>query len=217
MAAKQKRQEILNAAAQEFVERGYAAATLSSVAGRLGLTKGALAHHFPTKGDLLAGLGEQLWHAIQDSNKKTRAAYPDSGVHAAVAYMIQLGAIASKNIQVASTLVLLTDRGAPTNVISEIVFSWLDGLILFLKEAQHSGQIDANQNVEEIAEFMMATNIGTTLIPNRTPTPQNRRKRMRFLKLGLRTLGIDNPDQIVDDVIQSGHIDVPEIDASEES
>lgn len=211
MTAQQKRQQILEAAAQEFVERGYAAATLSSVAGRLGLTKGALAHHFPTKDELLSGLGEQLSQAIVDSDRVTRAAFPDSGIHAAVAYLVQLSAIAAKNVCVASTLVLLTDRGAPPSAISELIFAWLDGLVSFLKQAQESGQIDDSVDAEEFGEFMLATNIGTTLIPSRTPVPQNRRKRLRFIRLGLASLGLENPDQIVDEVLLSGYIDVPAI------
>lgn len=211
MTAQQKRQEILEAAAQEFVERGYAAATLSSVAGRLGLTKGALAHHFPTKNELLSGLGEQLSQAIEESDRVTRTAFPDSGMHAAVAYLVQLSAIAAKNVCVASTLVLLADRGAPPSAISSLVFEWLDGLIVFLKQAQSAGQISADINVDEFGEFMLATNIGTTLIPSRTPTPQNRRKRLRFMRLGLASLGLENADQIVDEVLLSGYIDVPAI------
>lgn len=211
MTAQQKRQQILEAAAQEFVERGYAAATLSSVAGRLGLTKGALAHHFPTKDELLSGLGEQLSQAIEDSDRVTRAAFPNSGIHAAVAYLVQLSAIAAKNVCVASTLVLLTDRGAPPSAISELILEWLDGLVSFLKQAQDSGQIAPEVDVEEFGEFMLATNIGTTLIPSRTPTPQNRRKRLRFIRLGLASLGLENPDQVVDEVLLSGYIDVPAI------
>ena len=211
MTAQQKRQDILEAAAAEFVERGYAAATLSSVAGRLGLTKGALAHHFPTKDELLSGLGEQLSEAIEDSDRVTRTAFPDSGIHAAVAYLVQLSAIAAKNVCVASTLVLLTDRGAPPSAISELIFEWLDGLIAFLEQSQEQGQIPADVDVEEFGEFMLATNIGTTLIPSRTPTPQNRRKRLRFIRLGLQSLGVENADQVVDEVLLSGYIDVPAI------
>lgn len=211
MSAQQKRQEFLEAAAQEFVERGYAAATLSSVAGRLGLTKGALAHHFPTKDELLSGLGDELSQAISTSDKVTRAAFPDSGIHAAVAYLVQLSAIAAKNVCVASTLVLLTDRGAPPSAISGLVFEWLDGLIHFLEQAQKTGQIREDIDVEEFAEFMLATNIGTTMIPSRSTTPQNRRKRLRFIRLGLQSLGLENADQIVDEVLLSGYIDVPAI------
>ena len=211
MSAQQKRQEILEAAAAEFVERGYAAATLSSVAGRLGLTKGALAHHFPTKDELLSGLGEKLSLAIEDSDRVTRAAFPDSGIHAAVAYLVQLSAIAAKDVCVASTLVLLADRGAPPSAISGLVFEWLDGLVVFLKQAQESGQIPASADAEEFGEFMLAPNIGTPLIPSRTSTPQNRRKRLRFIRLGLASLGLENADQIVDEVLLSGYIDVPAI------
>lgn len=211
LSAQQKRQDILEAAAAEFVERGYAAATLSSVAGRLGLTKGALAHHFPTKDALLSGLGEQLSDAIEESNRVTRTAFPDSGIHAAVAYLVQLSAIAAKDVCVASTLVLLTDRGAPPSAISELIFEWLDGLIAFLAQGQEQQQIPEGIKVEEFGEFLLATNIGTTLIPSRTSTPQNRRKRLRFLRLGLHSLGIENADQVVDDVLLSGYIDVPAI------
>ena len=151
MSAQQKRQEFLEAAAQEFVERGYAAATLSSVAGRLGLTKGALAHHFPTKDELLSGLGDELSQAISASDKVTRAAFPDSGIHAAVAYLVQLSAIAAKNVCVASTLVLLTDRGAPPSAIAGLVFEWLDGLIHFLKQAQDNRDSLSAVNLDEEA------------------------------------------------------------------
>lgn len=211
MIAEKKRQEILFAAAEEFIERGYAAATLSSVAGRLGLTKGALAHHFPAKEQLLVGLGEQLSQAIIDSEKITKVAYPDSGIHSAVAYMVHLGAIAAKNIQVAAALQLLTDRGAPPSVISELIFVWLDGLARFLKQAQDSGQISKTIDTQEAAEFMLTTNIGTTLIPSRTKTPQNRRKRLNFIRLGMLSLGAENANTVVDEVLLSGYIDVPAI------
>lgn len=211
MSAEQKRQDILIAAAQEFIDRGYAATTLSSVAGRLGLTKGALAHHFPTKDELLVGLAEQLKEAILESDKITRLAYPDSGIHAAVAYLVQLSAIAAKNVQVAATLLLLTDRGAPPNVISELIFNWLDGLTAFLQQAKDAQQIDSVINVEEAAEYMLATNIGTTLIPSRSSVPQNRRKRLKFIRLGITSLGVQDANRVVDDVLLSGYIDVPAI------
>lgn len=211
MSAEDKRQEILIAAAKEFIERGYAAATLSSVAGRLGLTKGALAHHFPTKDELLVGLAEHLDAAIIESERITRVAYPSSGIHSAVAYLVQLSAIAAKNVQVAATLLLLTDRGTPPNLIAELIFKWLDGLTLFLKQAQEEGQVSPDIDVQEAAEFMLATNIGTTLIPSRSGVPQNRRKRLKYIRLGLQALGVTDTNKIVDEVLLSGYIDVPAI------
>ncbi|MCP3424835.1 TetR/AcrR family transcriptional regulator [Rothia sp. AR01] len=43
------RAAILRIAAEEFERRGYAATALSEIAGRLGVTKGTVYFHFPTK------------------------------------------------------------------------------------------------------------------------------------------------------------------------
>src|SRR5690606_38322262 len=125
MSALQKRQELLDAAAREFIECGYAATSLASVAGRLGLTKGALAHHFPTKKALLTGLADSFRHANREADRLSRETYPESGLHSAVAFMLHLGATAAQNVQVASALVLVTDRGTPSNEFSEVTLEWI--------------------------------------------------------------------------------------------
>jgi AcrR family transcriptional regulator len=45
---------ILEAAAQCFMDRGYAAASIDEVARSLGATKGRIYHHYPSKTDLFA-------------------------------------------------------------------------------------------------------------------------------------------------------------------
>jgi len=55
MAIKQPditREKILDAAFQEVYRHGFQAASLSNILAKIGLTKGALYHHFPTKNDL---------------------------------------------------------------------------------------------------------------------------------------------------------------------
>ena len=55
MAIKQPditREKILDAAFQEMYRHGFQAASLTNILATIGLTKGALYHHFPTKGDL---------------------------------------------------------------------------------------------------------------------------------------------------------------------
>ncbi|HNW27891.1 MAG TPA: TetR/AcrR family transcriptional regulator [Spirochaetota bacterium] len=52
--AKDKRtKDILDAAIHEFVERGYEATSMESIAARAGLTKGGLYYHFESKDDIL--------------------------------------------------------------------------------------------------------------------------------------------------------------------
>jgi AcrR family transcriptional regulator len=50
--ASQSRQEILGAAAEVFMEFGYAASTIDAVAERLGATKGRIYHYYRSKAEL---------------------------------------------------------------------------------------------------------------------------------------------------------------------
>jgi AcrR family transcriptional regulator len=56
---------VLDAAAYEFAQYGYASANLQNIADRIGLTKGALYGHFSNKEDLAAALAGHLEGAVQ--------------------------------------------------------------------------------------------------------------------------------------------------------
>jgi TetR/AcrR family transcriptional repressor of mexJK operon len=57
--ARVNRSQVLSAAREAFVERGYEGATLSEIAGRIGVSAAALLRHAPTKRDLfVACMGE---------------------------------------------------------------------------------------------------------------------------------------------------------------
>ena len=57
--ARVNRGQVLSAAREAFVERGYEGATLSEIAGRIGVSAAALLRHAPTKRDLfVACMGE---------------------------------------------------------------------------------------------------------------------------------------------------------------
>ncbi|HSY14884.1 MAG TPA: TetR/AcrR family transcriptional regulator [Jatrophihabitantaceae bacterium] len=50
------RAEVLDAAAEAFMERGYAATSIDDVANRMGCTKGRVYHYFQSKGGLFLGV-----------------------------------------------------------------------------------------------------------------------------------------------------------------
>ncbi len=54
IGSEDSRADILRAAADCFLERGYAATSIDDVARSLGATKGRIYHHFPSKADLFA-------------------------------------------------------------------------------------------------------------------------------------------------------------------
>jgi AcrR family transcriptional regulator len=61
------REEVLDAAAAAFLERGYAATSIDDVADRLGCTKGRVYHHFHTKGGLFLGVYQRAFRAAIDA------------------------------------------------------------------------------------------------------------------------------------------------------
>jgi AcrR family transcriptional regulator len=58
--------EILTAAGEEFLEKGYEAATMDSIAKRAGLSKGALYHHFEGKDDILLAANLSYLEAMDE-------------------------------------------------------------------------------------------------------------------------------------------------------
>jgi len=72
------RAEVLDAAAEAFMERGYAATSIDDVANRLGCTKGRVYHYFQAKGELFLGVHrralEMAMHAVQPFNDSSRSA-----------------------------------------------------------------------------------------------------------------------------------------------
>ncbi|MDP3896940.1 MAG: TetR/AcrR family transcriptional regulator [Mesorhizobium sp.] len=68
-SADNSRLDILSAAADCFMERGYGATSIDDVARRLRATKGRIYHHFPSKADLFA----QIFRTGMDLNYEALA------------------------------------------------------------------------------------------------------------------------------------------------
>ncbi|MEV7598735.1 TetR/AcrR family transcriptional regulator [Kitasatospora sp. NPDC089797] len=77
--ARRTREKALTAAAEIFAAHGYESTTLNTVADRIGMTKGALYGHFPSKGSLARALIDEsrtTWTSL-------RAEYDTPGADAA--------------------------------------------------------------------------------------------------------------------------------------
>lgn len=77
MAGKANRKAIAEAAAQEFLLHGYAGTSLSAIAKRLELTKGALSYHFPTKADFAGYFIQTLRTATAQARAYATSEYPE--------------------------------------------------------------------------------------------------------------------------------------------
>ncbi|MFE1417017.1 TetR/AcrR family transcriptional regulator [Streptomyces sp. NPDC085524] len=77
-----RRQQMLDAATQEFGTRGYAAASLPAIAARVGVTKTLLHQYLGTKEDLyvacLVPVGDRLLEAVRTAMGADGGAAPDT-------------------------------------------------------------------------------------------------------------------------------------------
>lgn len=73
--AKKTREDLIAAAAKRFEQQSYAATSINDICKDLGITKGALFHHFPTKRDLFL----EVWTRLQVAmDAEARAAAIDA-------------------------------------------------------------------------------------------------------------------------------------------
>lgn len=74
-------EDIVNAAIQVFLEKGYEGASMEAIAGRAGISKGGLYHHFKSKEEILYyannKLCEPITAFIQEANENPN---PDEGI-----------------------------------------------------------------------------------------------------------------------------------------
>ena len=199
------RERILDAAALEIVQSGYAGSSLSAIAGRLGLTKGALSRQFPTKDSLIDEIVQMLGIVLEQEHERSIDVYRRSGIRALVRFMVSVGYRLSVEPPLAAGVVLFSDRGVPDRPISELFDIWRRVLTDFLVHAQHTGEIPLSTPVEQSAEFLLVSSLGKPILMYRAPTlPVDPAIQFNFLRVALRACGAG------EDEIESSIVDVME-------
>jgi len=201
--AQETRAALLEAAAAEILECGYAAASLSAIAARQGLTKGALAHQFPTKSDFVEALGDTLRDAVRESVTTGRSAYPDSPTRALIAFVLHLGTRATSDPAVAAATALFSDRAAPAPRLAGAVGELLEETERFVTQADAAGEVDGALPSADVAEHIVITNLGTASFRLYQHPAQPTRPRLRFLRITLAGSGFRNVDAVIDGVVAS--------------
>lgn len=103
-----------------MIEHGYAAAALSAIASRLGLTKGAFGHHFPTKQAIAVGIVERSVELTSEAAERAEQMFPDSAVRACIAYFGGIARCSATDPICAASLTLYQDRSVPVEVVTPI-------------------------------------------------------------------------------------------------
>ena len=80
-------EKILSAAERLFAQKGYAKTTLQDIIDTTGLSKGAVYHHFKSKEEIAAKVGDRLGARVAaEPAPRQSAACPDGQTAAASAY-----------------------------------------------------------------------------------------------------------------------------------
>jgi AcrR family transcriptional regulator len=137
---RERKQQLLDAAAALFAERGYGATRIADICRAAGVAKGLFYWYFPTKGDLFA----ELVRTMRLGLRRAQAAAMDPD--ADVAERIAQGTEASVRFMArhAAYFALIdVERADPalTDVLSEGSDIYLDDLTSLIREGQREGAL----------------------------------------------------------------------------
>ncbi len=137
---RERKQQLLDAAAELFADRGYSATRIADICQRAGVAKGLFYWYFPTKGALFA----ELVHTMRQRLRRAQAAAMDPTVD--VVGQIADGAEASVRFMAdhAAYFALLdVERTDPdvAEVLHEGAGVYLDDVRRLVEQAQTNGEI----------------------------------------------------------------------------
>jgi AcrR family transcriptional regulator len=194
-------ESILEAAAAEMLQHGYAASSLSAIASRLGLTKGALVRRFPTKEALAHALVENLRADVVSQHERSAQTYPDSGIRAMIDFLWELGTASEAKPLVSAAAVLITDRTSPTFAMTEVLSVWRAALVAFFEQARQVGELPEQSSALQLAEYTVVTSIGEAALSSHVYSSAARSEPLHFLRFTLRAAGVIDVDRQIDEVL----------------
>lgn len=201
-ASVRTREVILEAAAREVFEHGYAGASMSGIAGRLGLTKGALAYHFPTKDLIPASLLERFRDVLARSDAAASAVFEDSPSRACVAFVLNVGHAAGTDIVTTAAMSLFSDPSAPREMLIESMRDWAGRVTAHLQGMIDEEGYSFDLDLTDAAEFFITTLGGTWMTARFFPRSADR-PRLQFTQLALEAIGLPRAvtEAVVADVL----------------
>ncbi|MFJ8474848.1 TetR family transcriptional regulator [Kitasatospora sp. NPDC094011] len=166
--ARRTREKVLTAAAEIFADQGYESTTLNTVADRIGMTKGALYGHFPSKGSLARALIDEsrtTWTCL-------RARYDTPGADAAEVLEDVVVGFADRlrsDVRLRAALRLAADRPALAEPATDVLTEMHTALTDLVRRAQrHNGFPDHSPSL--VAELLLIVVRG---LLNTRPTCDN--------------------------------------------
>ncbi|WP_022901075.1 ScbR family autoregulator-binding transcription factor [Humibacter albus] len=192
-----RREEIVHAAASEFDEVGYAAASLSSIAGRLGRTKGALGYHFSSKSSLaleVVSLQYGQWEAIADRIR----ADGYSGLDAIVMLSFVVAGRFRDDVLVRAGIRLQHDAGLNDVDLPVPFVGWIALVRTLLTESAPDVPLPHGVDAESAAEVLVEAFTGLQQVAHRLTRASDIDERVdRYWLMFLPAFGVSDPRDMV--------------------
>lgn len=165
---------------------------------------------FPAEHDIAWAIIGTLRQVISDESSRALKVHSQSGIRALTRFLLTVGARSARAAQVAAAVVLFTDRASPAFEVAEVLEDWTQALYEFLKCAHAQGEVDANTDLQELAEYVFITNMGEAVFGARAYAPTRVTPRLRFMRLTLRNAGVRDADALIDEVLGSLGVHSPD-------
>ncbi|WP_198141831.1 ScbR family autoregulator-binding transcription factor [Leucobacter komagatae] len=157
---KATRAAILRVAAEGFDAKGYVGSTIGDVAKALGLTKGSVYFHFPSKAQLAAEIVDsyfEMWspvvEGVAERNLAGIAALKWASRRVARAYRDDVSVRAAVRLMRESALI---ETELPTPFVG-----WMSTVKAYLDQAYGAGELREGLDLEATAWHLVATFFGT--------------------------------------------------------
>ncbi|MFF4217041.1 MULTISPECIES: TetR/AcrR family transcriptional regulator [Actinomycetes] len=166
--ARRTREHVLNAAAEEFTLRGYANTALQTVATRIGMTKGALYAHFPSK-EHLANALLQHFADVWDELRATWGDMGDPAPAGLLAAALGLARRLESDVRMRAALRLFADAGLTTDRGARALTEIRDCLAALAHRGQEEGTLLPSYTPDRIVRLLLAVAWGAPYAPGAAP------------------------------------------------
>ena len=187
---------VIEAAAAEFVERGYDKAVISDIARRAGVTPGAIYPRWPHKSDLMAAAVDHLFEQLLPQQRIEDLGLDELPVNTIFAAW---GANVLVADEVRDVLVQVFGSARNNAVVGERLQRFLDDqadqLVHLVDRAKDAGICDPGYDTTAVALMIQSIGIGTHLLRSAGLADRHVPSEQNWTTLVLRVLGsLESPD-----------------------
>ena len=154
---------IVDGAAGVFEEVGYGSASLSSVAARAGVTKGALYFHFKSKEELALAVIEAQ-HAMATYEAKRVAEQGRSALSTMVLMCGSFGRQLVREPIVRAGIRLTLEASAFGQSVTEPYNDWIRTMELLTRQGQSEGEINDTVDAGAFSRYLVASFTGVQMV-----------------------------------------------------